>query len=139
MPKNTPHAKKAVVTCCSHNHGRPIVRVMTSQPTDSVNMKMHTPHSTISTASSTSNARHLRWRCGCRISARWSGIGGGGMRALKGGRPRDLLDVAHHLQDLDRMRAQLGGQLVLDRRGGLHEAGLVDVVDHLDAHALELV
>ena len=62
MPTNTPHAKNAVVTCCSHSHGAPSVRVTTSQNTVSVNMKMHTPHRTISTASSTSNAFHLRWR-----------------------------------------------------------------------------
>ena len=31
MPRNTPQAKNAVVTCCSHSHGAPIVRVTTSQ------------------------------------------------------------------------------------------------------------
>ena len=70
MPKNTPQAKNAVVTCCSHSQGVPIVRVTTSQPTASVNMKMHTPHITISTASSTSNDRHFKWRWRCRIRAR---------------------------------------------------------------------
>ena len=36
------------------------------------------------------------------------------------------------------MRPQFLGELVLDRLGRLHEAGLVDAVDDLDAHALEL-
>ena len=60
MPINTPHAKNAVVTCCSHTHGVPITRVTTSQNTVSVNMKMQMPQPTINTASSQSKARHLR-------------------------------------------------------------------------------
>src|SRR5439155_1395147 len=33
MPTNTPQAKNAVVTCCSHSQGTPSVRVTTSQKT----------------------------------------------------------------------------------------------------------
>jgi len=70
MPTNTPQAKNAVVTCWSHNHGEPSVRVRTSKKTDSVNIAMHTPHRIMSSASSLSNALHLRWRWRCRMRAR---------------------------------------------------------------------
>src|SRR2546429_5851544 len=40
-----------------------------------------------------------------------------------------LLHVADELQELHRLRAELRGQLVLDRLGGLDEPGLVDVLD----------
>ena len=62
MPRNTPHAKNAVVTCCSHSHGAPMVRVITSQSTISVNMLMDTPHRIMSSASSGSNTFHFSWR-----------------------------------------------------------------------------
>src|SRR6185436_15729111 len=51
--------------------------------------------------------------------------------------PEPLLHVADQLENLDRMRSQLLGELVLDRRRRRHEAGLVDAFDDLDAHCLE--
>jgi len=60
IPMNTPQQKNAVVTCCNHTHGSPNVRVITSVNTDKVNMKMQTPHKTISMASRESKAFHLR-------------------------------------------------------------------------------
>src|SRR4051812_44442130 len=122
MPTKTPQAKKAVVTCCSQSHGAPIERVSTSRKTASVNIVMHTPQRIIRPASSRSNAFHLSWRWRCSISARKSAIEAG-----------TLLELAHHLEQLDRVRPELGGELVLHRSRRLHEAALVDVLDHLDA------
>src|SRR5438552_16653022 len=136
MPTKTPQAKSAVVTCCSHSQGAPSVRVTTSQNTVSVNMKMHTPHRTINTASSQSNARHLRCRWRWRISARKSAIPtpdpSCGYRAMRRRRRFErlrspmrmlgLLHVADELQELDRMRTELRRQLVLDRLRRLDEA-----------------
>src|SRR5262245_60795700 len=102
-----------------------MVRVTTSRNTDSVKPTMLTPHSTMSTASSGSSAFHLRCRWRCRTSAR----GSTGAR---------LLGLADELEDLHRVRAELGRELVLDGLGRLHEAGLVHAVDHLDTHLLEL-
>src|SRR5436190_9173747 len=103
-----------------------MVRVTTSRKTDRVNPTMLTPHSTISVASSGSSAFHLRCRWRCNTRARGSTVAA------------RLLDLANELEDLDRVRAQLGRELVLDGLGGLHEAGLVDTLDDLDAHLLEL-
>src|SRR3954451_7850451 len=150
MPTKTPHAKKAVVTCCSQSHGWPSVRVSTSQNTASVNIAMQTPQRTISTASRESNAFHFRWRWRCRIRARKFAIRSPAQPPQKIGaaavlEPQDaparalLLDVAHELQQLDGVRAELGRELILDRCGGLHEAALVDTLDDLHAHRLQLV
>src|SRR5260221_14634290 len=62
-------------------------------------------------------------------------------------RPRDaglrscrrLLEGAGERQDLDRVGAELLGDLILHGGGNADEAGLVDVLDELDAHALELL
>jgi hypothetical protein len=62
MPTNAPQAKKAVVACCSHSQGWPMVRVSTSRKTDSVKPPMHTPQITINVASSGSSAFHFRCR-----------------------------------------------------------------------------
>jgi hypothetical protein len=70
MPMNTPQAKNAVVTCCSHSQGAPIVRVTTSHSTDNVNMPMQTPHRIIRIASSGSSHFHLSRRWRSRIIAR---------------------------------------------------------------------
>jgi len=70
MPTNTPQAKNAVVTCCSHSQGAPRVRVTTSRKTASVNIEMQTPQRIIRTASTQSKAFHLSWRWRCRIRAR---------------------------------------------------------------------
>src|SRR6266567_4283637 len=102
-----------------------MVRVTTSRKTDSVNPTMLTPHSTISVASSGSSAVHLRCRWRCNTRARGSTVAA------------RLPGLADELEDLDRVRPQLRRQLVLDGLSGLHEAGLVDAVDHLDAHLLE--
>src|SRR5262245_42641026 len=50
-----------------------------------------------------------------------------------------LLHVADEIENLDRVRPELLGELVLDRRRGRHEAGLVDALDHLDAELLQPV
>src|SRR5881394_666371 len=102
--------KKVMVTSCSHSHGRDSMRVTMSQVTVTVKPVIATPHSTISARSTTSSARHFRWRCDCRTSE----MGGA------------LLDVAHEPEDLDRVRPELLRQLVLDRRADLFEARLVD-------------
>src|SRR5256885_5399812 len=51
---------------------------------------------------------------------------------------RGSLHAAHEPQDLHGVGAQLLGELVLNRQGGLLEAGLVDVLDDLDADLLQL-
>src|SRR5438874_1694490 len=114
--------KKVMVTSCSHSQGRPSMRVTMSQVTVSVKPVMATPQSSIRTCSSGSSARHFSWRCSCRT------------RAMA---PR-LLHIAHEPEDLDRVRAELLRQLVLDRRADLLEARLVDLGDDLDAHLLQL-
>ena len=53
-------------------------------------------------------------------------------------RRNELLHLAHEFEQLDRMRAELLGDLVLDRLGVFHEAGLVDLLIDGDAHLLEL-
>src|SRR5262245_34519211 len=132
MPMNTPQAKNPVVTCCSHSHGAPISRVTTSRKTEPVKPMIDTPHSTINPASSGSSAFHLRWRWSWRTSdrllmttrtwqERWPGS----------------LHVAHEAEDLDGVRAELLGELVLDGGGGLGEARLVDSVDDLHTHLLQ--
>src|SRR6266704_148601 len=70
MPMNTPKAKNAVVACCRHSQGWPMVRVTTSRKTHRVKPPMHTPHRTINPASSGSSRFHFRWRWRWRISAR---------------------------------------------------------------------
>src|SRR2546426_10764519 len=50
-----------------------------------------------------------------------------------------LLHRADETEDLDRMRPELLGQLVLDGQGGLHESGLVDLGVDLDADLLKQI
>src|SRR6185436_3270131 len=114
--------KKVMVTSCSHSHGRDSRRVTMSHVTVTVKPVIATPQRTISARSTTSSARHFRWRCACRTSE---------MAAR-------LLNVAYEPEDLDRVRPELLRQLVLDRRADLFEAGLVDAGDDLHAHLLEL-
>src|SRR2546428_624702 len=138
MPTNAPQAKNAVVACCSHSHGWPMVRVTTSRNTHSEKPPMHTPHATMSTASRGSSAGHLRcrwrWMTSVRYTAKSTGV-------LTREWPADapLLHVANETQDLDRVRAELRGELVLDGQSGLLEAGLVHLVDHLHADLLQLL
>src|SRR6266545_1717591 len=155
MPRNAPQAKNAVVACWSHSHGWPMVRVSTSRNTHSVKLPMHTPHETMSTASTRSSALHLRcrwrWMTSARYTAKLTGELTRRTPSREGRRRRSApparparrgvpsLHVADETQDLDRMRAELLGELVLDGQGGLLEAGLVDLVDHLHADLLQLV
>src|SRR5262245_1267673 len=131
MPMNTPHAKKAVVTCCSHSHGCPTVRVRTSSPTESVKPPMDTPQRTIRRASSGSSAFHLRCRWRWMTSARYTA-----KESVT--RPLRSLHVAHESEDLHGVRPQLFRQLILDRLRRLLEAGLVHVLYHLHANLLQL-
>src|SRR5437660_2692536 len=150
MPMNTPHAKNAVVTCCSHSQGAPSVRVTTSQNTVSVNMKMHTPQRTINAASNQSNAFHFKWRWRCRIKARKSAISvvvqtsnehknpaGDARNAPPVGPRNELLDVPNELEDLHRVRTELLCELILDWLRRFDEARLVDVIDDLHADRLQ--
>ena len=148
IPMKTPQAKKPVVTSCSHRIGTPNVRVTTSRNTEKVNPAMEIPQSTIRTYSSGSNARHFRWR--------WRAITSGGLaknphshvachRAAAISAPPPgghatigSFDVADEFENLHRVRTELLGELVLNRLGISHEAGLIDVFDNLDAHRLEL-
>src|SRR4051812_21032643 len=114
--------KKVMVTSCSHSHGWRSVRVTTSQMTVTVNPEMAMPHSTISASSSGSSARHFRWRWVCWTSE---------------GMAPALLDVAHHVQDLDGVGTEVLGELVLDGFAHGLEAGLVDRGDDLDADLLQ--
>ena len=50
-----------------------------------------------------------------------------------------LFDAADDLDDRDRIRAQLRGELILNRLRYRDETGLVDVLDDLDADALQLL
>src|SRR5437868_8252887 len=115
--------KKVMVTSCSQSHGCLSVRVTTSQITVMVKPLIATPHSTIRASSSGSSSRHFRWRWLC---------------CTREGMAVRLLDVAHQVQDLHRMRAQVAGELVLDRLADGLEAGLVDRGHDLHAHLLEL-
>src|SRR5436189_2067241 len=115
--------KNVMVTSCSHSHGRPSMRVTMSQVTVTLKPVIATPHRIISTRSSGSSTRHFR--CRCDSCTRESTARPG------------LLDVAHQLQNLDRVRAQLLRQLVLDRLADLLEARLVDAGDDLDADLFE--
>src|SRR5262245_8224519 len=108
------------------------------------------PHSTMSAASTGSSAFHLRCRCSTRT--RWSTINPSRARARRdsgggpGGPPPErivrstagLFHLADELEDLHGVRTELLRELVLDRLGRLHESGLVDTLDDLDADALEL-
>src|SRR4051812_10648248 len=114
--------KKVMVTSCSHSHGWRSVRVTTTQMTVAVNPVMAMPHRTISASSSGSSARHFRWRLVCWTSEAMAAA---------------LLDVAHHVQDLDRVGAEILGELVLDGLAHRLEARLVDRGDDLDADLLE--
>src|SRR5213079_2373618 len=58
---------------------------------------------------------------------------------LRSDEDAELLHFADELQELDGVRTELRGQLVLDRLRRLDEAGLVDVLDYLHADRLELV
>src|SRR6516165_254986 len=53
--------KKVEVTSCNHSQGRPISRVTMSKMTVVQKPSSRRPHSIISTVSSGSSARHLRW------------------------------------------------------------------------------
>src|SRR5512135_2975978 len=110
--------KKVIVTSCSHSQGRPMVRVTTSHTTLTVNPVIATPQSTISTRSSGSSARHFRCRCDS-----W--------RRVAMARLPVLFHAAHELEDLDRVRAEVLGELVLDGLAHRLEAGLVDGRDDL--------
>src|SRR5690349_10696038 len=105
--------KKVMVTSCSQSSGRPSVRVAMSQTTVTVKPVSAIPQSTISARSSGSRKRHLRWRCSSRTRAMASAA---------------LLYAAHQAEHLDRVRAEVHGDLVLHRCGDLLEAGLVDLV-----------
>src|SRR3954467_541871 len=115
-----PWMKNVIVTSCSHSHGRPAMRVTMSHTTVTVKPVMATPQSTISARSTRASARPLRWRCDCST------------------REIGLLYVADEAQDLDRVRPELLGELVLDRLAHRLEARLVDAGDDLHAHLLEL-
>src|SRR6187200_98201 len=143
MPMNTPHAKNPVVASCSHSHGLPMIsRVTTSQKTESVNPAMDAPQSTIRTYSKGSSAFHFKWRWLASTSIFLDKI----PPCLSHGTGGDaiapppvqvfmfcLLHVADKLEDLDRMRAQFLGELILNRCGGFYETGFVDAFDHLHA------
>src|SRR3954471_1908986 len=103
--------KKVIVTSCSQSQGQPMLRVTTSHTTLTVKPEMAMPHSTISTRSSGSSARHLRGRWVVWTSERMAAR---------------LLHVAHEVEDLHRVRAKVPRQLVLDRLADGFEAGLVD-------------
>src|SRR5215471_21386310 len=62
------------VTSCNHSQGWPMVRVTMSAVTDSEKPKHNTPHNSIKTSSSRSNARHFKWRCRCNTSLSAIGI-----------------------------------------------------------------
>src|SRR5215213_7444629 len=113
--------KKVMVTSCSHSHGRPSMRVTMSQVTVTVKPVIATPQSSISTRSSPSSARHFRWRCSCRT------------RAMA----PPLLHIADEAEDLDGVRSEVLGELVLDRRADFLEARLVHGGDDLDADLLQ--
>src|SRR3954453_3896453 len=114
--------KKVIVTSCSHSHGRPMERVTTSHVTVTVNPVIATPHSTISTRSSGSSARHFRWRC-----VAWT----------SDGMAEPLLNAAHEPEDLYRVGPEIVGELILDRLAPRLEAALVDPADDLDADFLQ--
>src|SRR3954470_14142725 len=101
--------KKVIVTSCSQSHGRPMERVTTSHVTVTVKPVIATPHSSISTRSSGSSGRHFRWLC-----VAWTSEGMAG----------PLLNAAHQPEDLDRVRPEIIGELVLDRLADRFEAGL---------------
>src|SRR4051794_39190696 len=133
MPMKTPQGKKPVVTCCSHSHGACSSRVTTSRNTEPVKPMIDTPHRTIRPASTGSSAFHFR----CRWRGRTR------LRLLTGTRGRSAvrrsLHVANEVEDLDGVRPELLGEAVLDRLGVVGKPGLVDVVDDLYAHLLELL
>src|SRR5579883_2279134 len=124
--------KKVEVTSCSQSQGCPISRVITSKNTDVVKPRRHMPQSAIMMRSTKSSARHLRWRWDCRTMSPVAFIV---PRSRYG---TGLLHGADELQELDRMWAEVAGDLVLDRLGDLDEAGLVDILHELDTHLLEL-
>src|SRR5262245_23101645 len=147
MPMNTPQAKKPVVTSCSQSHGAPSSRVTTSQNTESVNPKMDTPQSTMSSCSSGSSAFHFRWRWRSTTSESFKA-------SSRSGKPRatallapspvvdlagQLLYVANQLENLHRVGSELLGKLILDRGRGLDETRLVDALDDLHTHRLQLL
>jgi hypothetical protein len=70
-----PYMKNVMVASCTHSHGRPIARVMTSPSTSTLKAVIQTPHRIISTFSSGSSARHFRWRCSCRTRLSKPAIG----------------------------------------------------------------
>src|SRR5689334_702801 len=111
-----------MVTSCSHSHGAPSERVTMSQVTVTVKPVMATPQRTISARSTTSSARHFRWRWACRT------------RAMA----PPSLHGANQPEHLDGVRSEALGDLVLHRRGDALEARLVDLVDDLHAHLLQL-
>src|SRR4051812_26638112 len=114
--------KKVIVTSCSHSQGLPRARVTMSHTTVIVKPAIAMPQNTMSARSIASSARHFRWRCSSET------------RAMA----RPLLHAAHEPQHLDRVRAEILGDLVLHGCGDLLEARLFDLVDDLHAHLLQL-
>jgi hypothetical protein len=53
-------------------------------------------------------------------------------------RQRELFDLADDVDDRDSVGTEVRGQLILDRLRHSDEPGLIDVLDDLDADALEL-
>src|SRR3990172_11399969 len=111
-----------------------MVRVVTSKNTHSVNPNMHTPHRIIKSASSQSSAGHFR--CRCRWMTRARLIANSLLSAMispsarkaavpdrapppAGSLLRWLLNLAHQIQQLHGVRAELLGELILDRGRGL--------------------
>src|SRR4051812_6634588 len=111
-----------MVTSCSQSHGERSARVTMSQVTVTVKPVIATPQTIISARSMTSSARHFRWRWASRT------------RAMA----PPLLHGANQPEHLDGVRSEILGDLVLHRRGDALEAGLVDLVDDLHAHLLQL-
>src|ERR1051325_2058010 len=67
----------------------------------------------------------------------WGGSAAGAA-ALSRDLLRARLHVADEIKNLDRVRTKLLGKLVLDRLGSFLEPGLVDAIDDLHAHGLQL-
>src|SRR3954447_26295288 len=112
--------KSALVTSCSHSHGRPIVRVTTSQKTVVTKQASAMPQAAINRRSRISSAGHFRCRSRPATSQSAEFI----WRAFAA---RPLFHGAHQRQHFYRMRSKLLGELVVDRRGGGDEAAFIDI------------
>src|SRR5947209_19818818 len=121
--------KKALVTSCSQSHGRPIVRVTTSQKTVVTKQASAIPQAAISTRSTMSSAGNLRCRSRSATSQSAEFIG-----AFRRGA---LFHRAHEGEHFHRMRPELLGELVVDRRGRRDEAAFVDILREFDADLLQ--